>query len=323
MNHPSRRLPLLVLLLSAWAVVSAGCANNWPPEPQAVPQLGQVGHRSWSYRNAAGEEISTAHYQVFTTHTDQGFLEQLPLFLETAFAHYQSLIRPTRQPDKPMEVYLFGKREQWEQFTTDTTGPAAAIYRKIQEGGYADNGRAVFYDIDRRKTFAVTGHECFHQYVWHFTKHRPPAWMDEGLACYFETFTWEGTTLKFEPARNQIRLDSLRRGLTDKTTLDLSELLSTHAGNVIGSSSGKVASYYAQLWALMLFMMEDQAYKAKFTRLLADVGSHRMVEQASSAGYSGQGPDFGPAVFKAYITSDLPAFNAKFQAYCMNLAFPK
>lgn len=308
-------VPILASLLLA------GCPSRpLPPDPPAGPQL-VLWDREWTYQGHAGQEILTPHYDIRTTHTDRVFLDRLPQFLENAFVHYQQMVKPTRKPDGPMPVYLFGQRNQWDHFTAESTGPAAAIYRKISEGGYVDNGRAVFWDIDRLKTFAVTAHEGFHQYLWHYAKHRPPAWIDEGLACYFETFIWEGDSITFQPRRNRIRLTALRFALTDKTLLDLSELLATHPGNVIGSSPRKVASYYAQLWAMVLFLQDDPAYKARFARLLADIGSQKMVELAAASGYNGQGSDFGPAVFRAYISTDLPAFKAAFQAYCIKLAF--
>ncbi|MDD4890938.1 MAG: hypothetical protein PHU85_13535 [Phycisphaerae bacterium] len=309
---------LFALYAAAALLAPLGC-HRLPPEPAPSPQL-VLWDRSWSYLGNPGQEILTPHYHIYTTHTDAVFLARLPQFLENAFTHYQQFIRPTKKPDGPMDVYLFGQRDQWDRFTAESTGPAASIYRKIQEGGYVDNGRAVFYDIHRLKTFAVTGHEGFHQYIWHYTRHRPPAWIDEGIACYFETFYWDGDALTFEPRRNMLRLSALRYGLTDKTLLDVHELLSTHPGNVIGSSPGKVASYYSQLWALILFLQDDPAYKSRFAKLLSDVGSQKMVELAAASGYNGQGSDFGPAVFRAYITADLPAFKTQFQAYCVKLA---
>ena len=299
---------------------TAGCAAKLPDDPTPAPQL-VIYDRAWAYQSMPGQEILTPHYRIFTTHTDPVYIQRVPQFLENALVHYQRMVKPVCKPDKPMEIYIFGQRNQWEHFTTEMTGPAASIYLKIQEGGYVDNGRAVLYDIKRMNTFAVTGHEAWHQYLWHYVKHRPPPWLDEGIACYFEKFDCEGSTIDFEPRQNLTRLSMLRFGLGNHTWVELPELLSTHPGNIIGGSAGKVATYYAELWALILFLQDDPASKAKFATLLADVGTQRMMEQAVHAGFTGQQSDFGPAIFRAYITTDLAAFSTRFQAYCTKLAF--
>jgi hypothetical protein len=306
-----------------------GCRTPRPTEsidtgPQLTaiepaPQL-LLSDREWNYHGARGREIRTPHYHIFTTHSDPEVIDRLPYFLEHAFLHYQTLISASKPPRGPMPVYLFGERAQWNRFTAEFTDPRSAdIYLKIQEGGYVDRGTAVFYDIRRMKTFAVTGHEGFHQYVSHYCKHRIPAWLDEGLACFFEGFFWEGERVQFAPQRNLLRLRSLRYALSRKTTLELTELLSTHPGRVIGDRTGKVASYYSQLWALVLYLRQSR-YREGFIELLADAGTDAMLRRAARAGWNGQPSDFGPALFRAYISRDLPAVGREYHDYCLKLA---
>ena len=191
MRMSRNRLWVLAVAASAALVALGwpGCAKPTLREPQPAPQL-VIYDKTWSYQGNPGQEIRTPHYVLYTTHSDAAFLEQLPRFMETAFQNYSALIKPTARPSAPMQVYLFGQRDQWEHFTDQHTGPSAAIYRKIQEGGYVHDGRAIFYDIQRLKTFAVTGHECFHQYLSHYAAHRPPAWLDVAMPGFPVGFTY-------------------------------------------------------------------------------------------------------------------------------------
>ncbi|MCG3180317.1 MAG: hypothetical protein BIFFINMI_02676 [Phycisphaerae bacterium] len=317
---------LIIVMLSTIGLAS-GCAQPPAPTPADVPQLvlmdrGQLvlSDMPWQYHDMPGRQIRTPHYRIFTTHTDPEVIERLPQFLETAFLHYQSTLSASQTPSGPMDVYLFGERSQWDSFTREFTDERSAqVYLRIQEGGYVDHGTAVFYDIHRLKTFAVTGHEGFHQYVAHFCQYRLPAWLDEGLACYFEGFLWDGNVLRFQPTRNLLRLRALRYGLTRRTNLPLAELLSTHPGKIIGERAGTVSSYYAQLWALVQFLREGP-YREGFARMLADAGTRRMLQQAAAAGWSGQSDDFGPSLFRRYISTDVAGVEKEFQDYCLKLA---
>lgn len=312
-----KRLTSLLALATLLATLTAGCDRPAPAEPEVVPQLVLM-DRTWAYQSNPGREIRTPHYRIFTTHTDPVVVNRLPQFLETAYLHYQHVLSASREPDGPMVVYLFGNRDEWNRFTDEFTGRSAATYRKIVEGGYVDRGTAVYYDIRRMKTFAVTGHEGFHQYVVHYCRHRLPAWLDEGMACYFEGFFWEGSALTFQPRNNLLRRRALRFSLTRSNTIELSELLSTHPGKIIGGPADRVASYYAQLWALMLYLQEGP-YREQFDKLLADAGTDRMLEQAANAGYRGRPGEFGLTLFRAYFGSNLSAIERDFEQYCIKL----
>ena len=96
-------------------------------------------------------------------------------------------------------MYLFGQRKQWDDFTSTFAGRQAGLYNKIKAGAYYLNGSCVAYNIGRERTFAVLGHEGWHQFNSRLFKYRLPSWVDEGIAMQFETSRYENGLFYFEP----------------------------------------------------------------------------------------------------------------------------
>jgi len=167
----------------------------------------------------------------------------------------------------------------------------------------------------------------FHQYVDAATDERVPAWANEGLATWFESHEWDDVTPVFTPTKNMFRCASLARGVKSGELFSLRELLATHAGRVATLSKSKVATYYAQVWALIRFLKEGDGvrrpYEAAFETFLAELGSSQMALRAgaylASHPHAGE-MSFGEAVFRGYFTDDVDGFEATYRAYCERLA---
>jgi hypothetical protein len=288
----------------------------------------QLDVRPWQFGSATGNELLTDHFRIRTTVQDERFLRLLPTFAETAYARYGEVC-PGRKEAEPrrMDVYVFGLRREWERFTRRFTPARAGTYMRIRSGGYMERGTAVLYLTLPYDTFAVLAHEAMHIYVArHFGRTAPP-WLNEGLACYMEGHSWHDDRPVFTPGRNLFRHNHLRAAVHGGRLIPLPELLGTHAGREVRGTSARVMTYYAEVWALMLFLRDgaDGRYAGKLDTLLAELGSDKMTQAlrgmiAATPTPDGRPISIGEAIFRAYISDDLDRFGDEFDRFVRSLA---
>ena len=319
MNAPSRRLaPVLCLSLPLLWISAAGCkvGHTGPPV--------EFSSDDWAFHGAPGRKLTSDHYTLYTTHRTKDFVDLLPGFMETCWAAYEKLV-PEQTPARHCDSYLFGTREQWERFSEEFSPARADTYKKIRSGGYSERGITVSHYDTQRSTLSVLAHEGLHQYLDVTRGHEIPAWLNEGLACYFESFELTSDSRPiFHPDKNTLRLPGLREAVLSKSLIPLRDILSTHAGLEVQKKSAHVRNYYSQEWALVVFLMRparSNPYYSGFHQLLNEVGSESMVRRARAlmAADTEGTMSFGEAVFRAYITDDLEAFEAAYQNFIHEL----
>jgi hypothetical protein len=300
----------------------AGCAAPQESVPIRVEQ------KEWRPAPGVnGVELKTDHYQLWVTAKDPVLREHLPIFLETAFREYQELVPLPRQRTEKLTVYLFETKAQWAQFTRRFTPLEARVYLHIQEGAYMDHRTAttVAYDLGRDRTLSLLGHEGFHQYLSACFPDTPPAWLNEGLATQWEAFELKRDRPVFTQRRNFLRRNSLREALSQtEAWIPLRKLLAMHAGQAVVETGQATRSYYAQVWALALFLRqgENGAYAERLGRLLGDLGDGRV--RAAALAYRVVAPGAGDisvpeAVFRHYVTEDLAGFEAAYIEFARRL----
>ena len=308
---------LLILLA---LVVPAGCG----------PAGGPVVVRESAWSPAAGIEgvrVETSHYDLKVAATDPVLRAVLPTFLETTFASYRSLLPPPPGRPEKLEVYLFETREQWAGFPRRFVPQRAEVYLHIKAGGYVDaaTATAVVWDLGRDTTLTLLAHEGFHQYLAKFFPEPVAAWINEGLATQWEAFDLKGGRPIFTPRLNYHRRNSLREALSEPTGwTPVRQLLAMHAGEAVVQTGQATRGYYAQVWALVLFLREGdhREYRRGFDRLLADVGTERMriSVRAYQAGTPGRGPaGYSEMIFRHYITEEMETFEARYRSFCEKL----
>lgn len=112
-------------------------------------------------------------------------------------------------------------------------------------------------------------------------------------------------------------------------TFTLSDLLSTNAGKIIDTSdSNRTTSYYAHVWALVLFLRHGAAgkYAASFEDLLDGIADGTLRIRMQSAKVTADQPSAvsdGEAAFRAYISTDLSGFEAEFKGFVYELCYPR
>ncbi len=306
----------------AAAMAAAGCGPT-----VNVPSF-QLAQEEWAFHDVEGKRLVTDHFDIRTTLKDEQMVDVLPTFLETCRARCVQMVRPKAESAERLAVYVFNTRAEWEAFTVQFAPDRARLYRNIQSGGFTDQPTAtsVLYSIGRDRTLAVAAHESWHQYA---ARHLPapmPAWMNEGLATQMEAFDLYGGAPVFTPRKNYFRRNHLRAALTakDKGLLDLPELLRMHAGDVFGTPGRSTEIYYAQIWSVVLFLMEgpNRTYTRGFRSLLDEAGSDAMrvaVNAYSVATPGTAGMSTGELVFRKYITDDLAQFAAEYVAFARDL----
>ncbi|MFH1615982.1 MAG: DUF1570 domain-containing protein [Planctomycetota bacterium] len=233
-----------------------------------LPALNVVAH--WPNQYGPGLVITTDHYEIYTTLLDPLMLSQLPGFMESAYRGYQEQLPQPVASTSRSRVFLFATRQQWEEHTRNFVGSKLApVYLQITKGAYYLNGDCVAYNIGRKRTFSVMGHEGWHQFNSRHFAYRLPSWLDEGIAMLFETSVYEKGWFNFEPSRNLGRLGSLRQTLQQGSMIPLRQLITLNPAQVI-SSTEAVTAFYAQSYALVRFLREEDYGKRlpKFHQML-------------------------------------------------------
>ncbi|MCZ6697449.1 MAG: DUF1570 domain-containing protein [Planctomycetota bacterium] len=309
-----------VFLAGLWMSAGlVGCTS----EKTAVPVF-HFDEREWNYRGIKGTELESMHYVLRTTCRDEDFVAYIPMFLEECWGRYSKFLPTDYVLQEPSRTYLFQRRIEWERFTDDFAPSRAAIYKRIKSGGYSERGVTVSQYSNQKSTLSVLAHEGLHQYL-ELTHGKPiPPWLNEGLACYFEGFHMEKGRPVFTPEFNTTRSSSLRLTLAHGQLIPLRKILGTHAGREIQEHSTHVRTYYAQIWALVVYLLQPaykNPYHDGFQRLLNELGTETMRRKANAylaADTEGEISQ-GEAIFLAYVSEDIDAFEVDFEAFVRNM----
>jgi hypothetical protein len=288
----------------------------------------------WQNRYGPGLTLQTDNYTVHTTLLEPLMLRQVPAFLESAYKAYQSQLPRTLNKTQPFKVYLFDTRAQWEEFTQDTAGADAKVYLKIQRGAYTLNGIVVAYNIGRKQTFSVIGHEGWHQFNQRLFVYRLPSWLDEGIATLFETCRYSQGQFLFEPGQNLMRLGSLKRTIGNRQMIPLRQLIVLNPGQVLSdhSNDDAVVAFYAQNYALVRFLREYRygIHLRKYHSLLlggAD-GSWPLPQALASLASDRSrsltvrwNTQVSPLLFTHYIEPEIENLQAEYEAFCKKITY--
>jgi len=309
--------PALASLLIALAA-SAGCHSLNVGTELRPPATYKID--PWSYHEVEGRIVTTPHYEIRTTLRDINLLRVLPNLMEDALAHYQKLVPPTHEPEGRMQVYLFAAREDFARFTRETGGAKAPEFLKLRFGGYSEQGVTVIQYGAHHVTYPLMCHEGFHQYLHHYVDGGVPPWLNEGLAVCCEGIRWNGDRVeKFDRWWNPLRRNRLAEALLRDRLYSLPELLDMHAGVAVDDGAESTATYYAQVWALVLYLQSGGGgrYADGYRRMIADLGSGDLRQYARAEGIWSEGGEVsvGRALFRRFITDDESGFEEGYRRF--------
>jgi len=271
---------------------------------------------SWTFQGYPGTRISTPSFDIFTTLPPSSTLYRLPGFLGRALLHYTRELADLPEPTTRLETFVMRSRAQWELLTRRLTGDRADDYLKVQRGGYAHEGKAVYFSIGPRDSLRIAAHEGWHQYTQSTFVEPLPVWLEEGVSVAMEGFRWdheEPTRPIFLMWANPERYDDLVSARARGELMPLEELVSTTPQRRLEQGGDTALAYYAQLWALVLFLREGEggAHASALSAMLRDSATGMVRVEVRErlgdrAGGSSTLARTGPALLEAYVLDETP-----------------
>lgn len=322
----------MFVILAGGIGLLGGCASTEPGgvgQPVALRSLGHDAQKqSWPGPYAHGTRITTRHYILYTTSTDEGVPQMLPGFLEQANHEYHRMTGLPESPaEKPATVYMLANRDEWADLTRRLVKDQPNTYLSIGAGGYCYQGTCVFWDIGYMQTLPVAAHEGLHQFLGANLRDSLPMWAEEGLCVVAEGFWIQGQQVHFAPD-SWMHIYDLKTALGKGYWIPLRELLSMDAGDAVGGNAQRAVAYYAQLWALVRYIQSQPPYRAGLERMIADARAGRCRE-ALGKGWlefamlkpdgKGYNRRLSEPFFRRYITNDLDGFERAYTQYAREL----
>lgn len=272
-----------------------------------------------------GVQLTTPSYHLLTTAQDRPIAQKLPAFLEASLARHRTFAGSSftgpmlPAPPGRMQVFLFSTREEWAQFTRATIDETAHPLLAIEVGGYSAGGRAVLFALPPRYdrlTLKIAAHEGWHQYVQRTFRQPLPTWTDEMIAVMAEGFVERpDNTYRFEPLLNPERQSQLESVMREGRWRSLGDLIAGDPTDLLGRDPARAVDYYAQLWALGLYMAMDAQRWSGVERLLRDAARGRMHRQLGRPAAD----QLGTVAFNRYITGDIDAMDEDYRAFASAL----
>lgn len=317
-------------------LAQASCSSHSPAHSETLPPLDAastsppsrpnvvVSREAWTFGSSRGVLIRTPSYRLFTTIADDSLRSRLPVFLEAAGAQYRGAITPLSPPPLALDTYVMSDRAQWESIVTQLLGARSDLVASMNRGGFTLQGRSILYEVGSRDTFVLLAHEGWHQFAQASFKEPIPIWLDEGLATWFEGHRWNGTTPLFTPRDNPDRMTALRSAARAGALIPLDQLVSTTPQDWIAKGGDWPLTYYAQVWALTRFLLEDSTHREATSRVLtlASRGqlraelSRRVGDRAAGIAMSRR---VGPAVLEAFVDRNQSRVQGVFSEFVVSI----
>ena len=325
----------ITLIALAVAVAVGGCdkPQTLPPRSTATA----VQKSSWPTPFGTGTLYSTANYRIYSTVTRPALMAVAPGFMEAAHDYYSKLTGLDALPhedaasrDKLAPIYLVATRKQWANLTSQLVHENLKVYLCIDAGGFCYRDTCVFWDVGGLETLRLAAHEGLHQYFGRHNAHLP-IWLEEGLCVSAEGFDLRGGDVVFQPERNLVRMSSLRTALVRHEWIDIEDLVSMDGGDAVQNPRpGAALEYYAQLWALTLYLQSRPETHAAVSRIIADCAARKVPPQelppqdrdAIARDRTGRmaGKLLARQIFRTYVSEDSQAFDKGYQAFARKLA---
>ncbi|NNM86731.1 MAG: hypothetical protein HKL96_13360 [Phycisphaerales bacterium] len=319
-----------------------GCSLQRPQDSVGLPAMPSttlvslrqtpLSRQQWRSIVPSGHVIGTRHYRLYTTLASRLERQRLGTLLEADYRQFLQFV-PQARPALPMIGFVFANRAQWADFSYRTTGVNAQIYMDIVAGGYTQDGVFATYRFSDAGMLSVVAHEAWHQFSFLALRNRLPAWLDEGMATQYESFTWQKVdgidVPQFNPWLNRPRWLALRSAVRrgPKALWTLRQLIRTQAGAVVTQPQSRVNAYYGQIWSLGLFL-EHSRYRAGLLRLLAAAKAGSLTEALANSGLTSQDvatADIrwnslaGPIYFRRYISSNIASMQKQYSRFIQEL----
>ena len=233
-------------------------------------------HSTWK----TAYEVKSAHYLV-KTNAGKRVGDRAALAMERLYYTYKERFGIAGRPSR-LEVYIFRTQSEFLNYSWKE---GVFISRGVLGYYRFSGGKEIvtFYNEGEFNTFAVLFHEGTHQFV-DLVCSKPPIWVNEGLAVYFENSVFEGRQLVTNIPRS--RLIQLQGVIKSGDFIPLDQLIATEPW-AFGSL------HYAEAWSLIYFFVNaDEGRYAKrfdyyFKRLKQGTSNEEAFKKAFSSDFVG------------------------------------
>ncbi len=302
-----------------------GCATETPSgEWEGPTKPSAMRLETWSYPLPSARIVATMHYRIHTDIADRDSLDSAAQLMEGAYQQYVTLAPDVPLSAAPLNAYLFSRRTHWAAFTRLNTGEDAATYLQVNRGGYTLNDWFAVAWIGDVGTYSVMAHEGWHQFVGRHFAGRLPPFLEEGIACLFETVRWEAGLPQWNLTQNPMRQRGLADAVRGKRLWPLDKLVALHAGDVVSLPTERVEAFYAENWAFARFLWDGDGarYRPALQRLLADTAAGRawLPPDLARPNPRAWNPKLVQPVLEHYLDESLDVIEPRFQRFVEQLA---
>ncbi|MEK7467953.1 MAG: tetratricopeptide repeat protein [Planctomycetota bacterium] len=208
----------------------------------------------------------TAHYSIRTNEGEQ-FAKDLAALIESAYLEFQEFygVEPKLASKEKMTLFAFRSFEDYRKYCIEQKAEdhlAASGFAKSDSLTVAGWNRTG----NRQQFLQTMVHEAAHLYWYRIAPGaKAPSWYAEGMATYFEGFSWNGSKYSFNHVAES-RLPFVREAVKAGRHIPLKDLLAADALALINSDTQKALLFYAECWSLNFYLSvtENKAYRAAY-----------------------------------------------------------
>jgi tetratricopeptide (TPR) repeat protein len=208
----------------------------------------------------------TTHYTIRTNESEQ-FAKDLSSLIESAYADFQVYYgsEPKLASKEKMTLFAFRSFEDYRKYCIEQKAEdhlAAAGFARSDAMTVAGWNRTG----NRQQFLQTMVHEAAHLFWYRIAPGaKAPSWYAEGMATYFEGFSWNGSKYTFNHVAES-RLPFVREAVKSGKQMPLKDLLAADALALINSDTQKALLFYAQCWSLNFYLSvtENKAYRAAY-----------------------------------------------------------
>lgn len=206
--------------------------------------------------------VESPNFEIIAPCNREECIQILRLF-EWARLMFEKNFQLERPPRKTL-VFVFPSEADWQKI-----GPIAR-----SNGFYSDLPSRGHIVLRSLKDWQMTGlHEFAHLWMRQKMKQHA-AWLDEGIACFFEGIIAEKGRIQVGfPVAHRLQWLVRERWLPADRVFSIQ-----HSRDI--QSSNEVALFYAQSWALVHMLRLSPEFKLKFPEFFEAVASGRPPEEA-------------------------------------------
>jgi hypothetical protein len=235
---------------------------------------------------AGWRKFNSRHYRI---HTDipSPLAEELVVRLDEMYDEYARRLSGfgAGSAAEPSEVHLFAKKNEFMKFTRDMHPNSTGVF-------VPGVNRLAAYLDDRASLRRTLQHEGLHQFAFNAISPNLPAWLNEGMAVYFEEGLWTGKSFLIGQVSPD-RVNRLQADIRRDRLIPFREMLAmTQAdwNTAAAADPERSTTQYNQAWAMVHFLVHgrngDEPYRPRLLKMLKLHHDGRRADDAFNEAFS-------------------------------------